>query len=163
MNTSRTRSSLPPIPSGWISHVGLPGAIVRQTSSRWARSPPLIVSAGGQLIQTTLGHPFWAPTIGRRMAKELEPGNRLLAIEHPVQVERILQAQDEVPSNLVEGPGNDFVGVDGPLVHDNTHHAARSLSDWRSGGLIHGLLAARLRLVSSKNPAELVCILARVT
>ena len=32
-NTSRTGSSLPPIPSGWISHEGLPEAIDGQISS----------------------------------------------------------------------------------------------------------------------------------
>ena len=65
--------------------------------------------------------PIWLPTIGWRMAKELEIGDKLLANYNPIQIEMISEADDQVAFNLVvEGPGNYFVGSDGLLVHDNS-------------------------------------------
>lgn len=97
------------------------------TTTKRDPSATLKISAGGETIQTTLGHPFWLPKVGWRMAKELDAGDKLLAVDNPVEIERIAEGDDEVAFNLVvEGPGNYFVGSDGLLVHDNTPRRAGS-------------------------------------
>ncbi|MCA9239245.1 MAG: hypothetical protein KDA37_03560 [Planctomycetales bacterium] len=93
---------------------------VLTTTTRTA-SPTLEIAVHGQSVQTTLGHPFWLPGVGWRMAKELKAGDKLLAVAQPVEIETIAEAGDQVAFNLVvEGAGNYFVGQDGLLVHDNT-------------------------------------------
>lgn len=98
------------------------------TTTTRAPSPMLEVSAGGQVVQATLGHPFWLPGVGWKMAKELKAGDRLLAIDNPVEIDAIAEASDQEAFNLVvEGHGNYFVGANGLLVHDNTPRRPESV------------------------------------
>jgi intein/homing endonuclease len=81
------------------------------------------ITLGGSEIITTLGHPFWVDGIGWKMAKELQPGQNLHALQGAALIARV----DEVPQseqayNLVVADYNTyFVGSANVLVHDNLY------------------------------------------
>lgn len=93
---------------------------VLQTTTR-EPSPTLRIVAGQTELETTLGHPFWVPGHGWKMAKELSTGDRLLSVDGPVPIKSISEAPEAEAFNLVvEGLSDYFVGPDGLLVHDNS-------------------------------------------
>ena len=84
-------------------------------------TPVLQVSAGGTVIKTSLGHPFWVDGIGWQMAKELKVGQRLHAIGGAVVIDDVREIERTDCFNLVVADFNTyFVGDAKLLVHDNT-------------------------------------------
>jgi hypothetical protein len=78
------------------------------------------VTAGGEDVVTTLGHPFWVNGHGWKMAKELAAGDLLHSLGGAVKVERVAPLGNEQAYNLVVDDFNTyFVGHAGLLVHDN--------------------------------------------
>jgi hypothetical protein len=83
--------------------------------------PLLRLTIGGEAITTTRGHPFWVTSNGWRMAKELQRGDRVHALDGSFAVESIESLSPELAYNLVVGDFSTyFVGERGVLVHDNT-------------------------------------------
>lgn len=84
-------------------------------------SPILCVTVAGTALETTRGHLFWRVGDGWRMAKELQPGNRLHGLTGAATIENVTQRPDSPAHNLVvEDFGTYFVGPPRLLVHDNT-------------------------------------------
>jgi hypothetical protein len=80
----------------------------------------LTITAGGEEIVTTQGHPFWVSGHGWKMAKQLQEGDLLHSLGGAVKVEKIAPAGKERAHNLVVDDFNTyFVGQAGLLVHDN--------------------------------------------
>ncbi len=78
------------------------------------------ITAGGQTIRATRGHPFWVSGIGWQMAKELKPGQLLHTTQGPLPIDAIDDATDEKCYNLVVADFDTyFVGEPQVLVHDN--------------------------------------------
>lgn len=99
---------------------GLCFRAVTDTSLRQPR-PLLAITAGGETIRTTTGHPFWVVGQGWRMAKQLGAGDLVSAVDGPVRIDAISSIPGEPTHNLVvEGVGNYYVGEAGVLVHDLT-------------------------------------------
>lgn len=84
-------------------------------------SKMLTITLDGDVITTTLGHPFWVAGTGWRMAKELGDDARLHGINGANRVRSISSAADAEAYNLVVADYSTyFVGDSGVLVHDNT-------------------------------------------
>ncbi|MCO6044161.1 HINT domain-containing protein [Aeoliella sp. ICT_H6.2] len=86
-------------------------------------SPLMHIATEGYQVLATPGHPFWVEGTGWRMAKELEPGDRVLSAHGaPIEIRAVASSDvDEQAYNLVvEGNNNYFVGQEGLLSHDNT-------------------------------------------
>jgi len=97
-------------------------------------SPILRVVVDGTAMETTRGHLFWRVGDGWRMAKELQPGDRLHGLAGAVTVGEITEGPDSPAHNLVvEDFGTYFVGPPRLLVHDNT---VRQVTAARLPGLI---------------------------
>jgi hypothetical protein len=78
------------------------------------------ISAGGEEIYTTLGHPFWVSGQGWRMAKQLNEGDLLHGLGGATPIQSIAPAGEHQAHNLVVDDLNTyFVGRAGLLVHDN--------------------------------------------
>ena len=77
---------------------------------------------GDEVISSTKGHPFWLNGVGWRMAKLLEPSQRLHSLRGSVTVTSVTPSEPQEAHNLVvAGTGSYFVGEAGVLVHDNTY------------------------------------------
>jgi len=90
---------------------------------RTVRPPTEILklSLGDEVLETTLGHPFWVSGTGWRMAKELGEAAILHGVRGPVRVEAIASADKAEAYNLIVADYSTyFVGKSGILVHDNT-------------------------------------------
>lgn len=75
----------------------------------------------GDSIQATLGHYFWVSGQGWRMAKEIQPGDRLHGVQGTVAVTDVSPGGREPVYNLVvEGANSYFVGESQILSHDVT-------------------------------------------
>ena len=69
------------------------------------------VTAGGEELVTTLGHPFWVNGHGWKMAKELKAGDLLHSLGGAVRIEKVEPLGDEKAYNLVVDDFNTyFVG-----------------------------------------------------
>jgi hypothetical protein len=78
------------------------------------------ITAAGEEIVTTLGHPFWVDGHGWKMAKELSTGELVHSIFGAAPIDRIEPADEAQAHNLVVDDFNTyFVGRTGVLVHDN--------------------------------------------
>lgn len=84
-------------------------------------SPMVELTAAGETIQATEGHPFWVVNQGWRMAKHLREGDVLSTLDGPTPLESIGPATPQPAHNLIiESAANYYVGERGVLVHDNT-------------------------------------------
>jgi hypothetical protein len=111
---------------------------VVQTTTR-NPSPMVKVHLGSDTIEVTRGHMFFISGKGWRMAKELEPGDRLRGVGGAVAIDRLEQMPapgpwyehvDEAPDAgpgygsaynlIVDGFHTFFVGDERILVQDNT-------------------------------------------
>jgi hypothetical protein len=82
--------------------------------------PTLEITAGGEKIFSTRGHPLWVDGVGWRMAKELEDGALLHSMTGTTRIESVRPSTDAETYNLVVADFNTyFVGENGILVHDN--------------------------------------------
>jgi hypothetical protein len=78
------------------------------------------ITAAGEEIVTTLGHPFWVDGHGWKMAKELSAGELMHSIFGAAPIDSIEPADEAQAHNLVVDDFNTyFVGRTGVLVHDN--------------------------------------------
>ena len=83
-------------------------------------SPLVAISAGGELIHATRGHPFWISGIGWQMAKELKSGQMLHTPRGPLAIDSISEADPATCYNLIVADfGTYFVTDQQVLVHDN--------------------------------------------
>lgn len=88
-------------------------------------SPMIKVTVDGEVIITTLGHPFWVAGKRWRMAKLLEVGDQLHGVSGVLTIDEV---DDQVPMNeahnlVIADWATYFVGEKGVLVHDNTYRA----------------------------------------
>jgi hypothetical protein len=80
----------------------------------------LQISAGGETIRATKGHPFWVNGQGWKMTKNLKVGDLLHSLNGAVAIDQIEPDIQQVAYNLVvEKSHNYFVGNTALLVHDN--------------------------------------------
>ena len=79
------------------------------------------ITAGGETIITTLGHPFWACGHGWKMAKQLAAGDLLHSLNGAVPIEAAspLDGKHGAHNLVVDDFNTYFVGQSGLLVHDN--------------------------------------------
>ncbi len=83
-------------------------------------SPLVSISAGGETIRATRGHPFWVSGIGWQMAKELKPGELLHTPRGPLPIESVGTSEPARCYNLIVADfGTYFVTDQQVLVHDN--------------------------------------------
>ncbi|QDT67645.1 hypothetical protein MalM25_05450 [Planctomycetes bacterium MalM25] len=102
-------------------HVG--GLVYRSVIDTTVRepSPTVQLTAGGETIVATIGHPFWVIGAGWTMAKDLAAGDVLSTVKGPLELDHVENHADRTAHNLVvEGAANYYVGEAGVLVHDNT-------------------------------------------
>src|SRR5262249_19344286 len=94
-------------------------ALVLRTTVR----PPaklVRISAGEDVLVTTLGHPFWVDGHGWKMSKELTTGDLLHSLSGAVKIDNVEPAGEAQAYNLVvDGFNTYFGGQHGLLVHDN--------------------------------------------
>ncbi|MFO0790742.1 MAG: polymorphic toxin-type HINT domain-containing protein [Pirellulales bacterium] len=84
-------------------------------------SPLVKIKLANEQFIASVGHPFWVPGAGWRMAKELETGVNLHCTRGVASIESIESVPDDESFNLIVGEFNTyFVGERGVLVHDNT-------------------------------------------
>jgi hypothetical protein len=78
------------------------------------------MSLGATSLQTTPGHPFWVISAGWRLARDLEPGDRLHTLDGPLELQGIETGPSLPAYNLVVSEFHTyFVGDARLLVHDN--------------------------------------------
>jgi len=78
------------------------------------------ITAAGEEIVTTLGHPLWVDGHGWKMAKELSAGDLVHSLFGAAPIESVEPAEEAQAHNLVVDDFNTyFVGRTGVLVHDN--------------------------------------------
>lgn len=81
----------------------------------------LEISLGGNTIRSTIGHPFWVVGHGWRLAKDLEPGDRLHTLTGAVEVTAVGTGAPSEAYNLIVADSHDyFAGESGVLAHDNS-------------------------------------------
>ena len=99
--------------------------LVLQCSKRDPQ-PLVRMCVQGETVSSTKGHPYWVNGIGWRMARLVEPGDRLHGIDGSLEVEEVAMPahREEVYNLVVDEFANYFVGTAGMLVHDNTYRAA---------------------------------------
>jgi hypothetical protein len=79
-----------------------------------------------ETVSCTPGHPMWSVGGGWRLARQLEPGERLHALSGCMEVQKVEKAETEegpreYAYNLIVADfGTYFVGKQGILVHDNS-------------------------------------------
>ncbi len=84
-------------------------------------SPILKISADGEEVRATRGHPFWVAGVGWRMTKELGESAMLSGLGGSKHIRSIESDGEAEAYNLVVADLNTyFVGEHGFLVHDNT-------------------------------------------
>jgi len=97
---------------------------VLRTTSR-APEHLVTITAGGETIRSSGGHPFWVAGQGWTKARELKPGSYLHGAHGTTPVEAVAQEGHEPTYNLIVGDFHTyFVGKDLVLSHDNTIRAA---------------------------------------
>jgi hypothetical protein len=81
------------------------------------------LTLGGSEIVTTLGHPFWVNGTGWKMAKELEPQQRLHTLRGAAPIIKVEQLPnpDQAYNLIVADFNTYFVGSANVLVHDNIY------------------------------------------
>ncbi len=81
----------------------------------------VLVTAEAHQVRSTLGHPFWVERTGWRMARKLEPGDRLHTVRGSLCVDTVERAgATEVYNLSVANCATYFVGDEGLLVHDSS-------------------------------------------
>jgi hypothetical protein len=84
-------------------------------------SPTFRVQVGTESLVATRGHPFWVAGQGWRMAKQLQPSDRLYGAQGITPIAELSEGPDVEAHNLViDDFGTYFVGQTGLLVRDNT-------------------------------------------
>jgi len=84
-------------------------------------SPVVNLSTNTETIGATRGHRFWLTGEGWRMAKLLEPGDRVFAVGGSTDVQNVEPAGEQEAFNLVVAEFHTyFVGNGKLLVHDNS-------------------------------------------
>jgi hypothetical protein len=102
------------IETGELAYKPILGTTVRPPS------PVVTISAGGETIQATRGHPFWISGVGWQMAKELKASQLLHTPHGPLPIDSISQGQPATCYNLIVADfGTYFVSDQQVLVHDN--------------------------------------------
>lgn len=103
------------VETGELSYKPVLGRTVRQPN------PCRKLSIGDDALVAVDGHPFWVAGSGWKMVKELEDGATLHAVNGPITLEAIDDAEPVETYNLIVADFNTyFVGKTGVLVHDNT-------------------------------------------
>jgi len=93
---------------------------VLRTTSR-AAEPLLAISAGGETIRASGGHPFWVAGHGWMKARDLEPGQHLHGARGTIEAESVDRAAAEPTYNLIVADHHTyFAGEKLVLSHDNT-------------------------------------------
>lgn len=94
--------------------------VVLQTTVR--RPQPLVkLSTASETIESTRGHHFWVSGKGWRMAKEIQPGDRLHGVKGTVRITDVSTGDMAEVYNLVVDRANTyFVGKSLVLSHDVT-------------------------------------------
>jgi Pretoxin HINT domain len=83
-------------------------------------TPLVEISAGGETIRASRGHPFWVSGLGWQMAKEIRAGEWLHSVGGPVLVDRVEEQGEAECFNLIVADFDTyFVGGNQLLVHDN--------------------------------------------
>ena len=79
------------------------------------------ITAGGETIMTTLGHPFWISGHGWKMVKQLTQGELLHTLHGslPIEAAAPLDGKFQAHNLVVDDFNTYFVGQAGLLVHDN--------------------------------------------
>ncbi len=86
-----------------------------------AKIPLLKISVGGETIEATGGHVFWASGKGWMKTRDLQPERRLHAILGTVDVANVEPAEPQETFNLIVADFHTyFVGQAKILTHDNT-------------------------------------------
>jgi hypothetical protein len=107
------------------------GELAYKTVLRTTALPPTTetvrVMVDGESIDMTKAHVLWVTNKGWRMAKELEPGDRLHGVHGVVTLEATVELPPELEVyNLVVADFNTFfVGQSAALVHDITYVTRR--------------------------------------
>ena len=79
------------------------------------------ITLPSETITATRGHRFWRTGDGWRMAKNLQPGASLRAVDGSVAIQTMRDGEESIAYNLVVGEFNTyFVGEARLLVHDNS-------------------------------------------
>ena len=87
-------------------------------------SPLLELTIDNDVIETTLGHPFWVNGHGWKMAKLLKVGDIIHAVDGAKRVQQIeaMPRPKQAFNLIVQCNANYFVGdACRVLVHDNTY------------------------------------------
>jgi len=80
-----------------------------------------IMTATGEMIETSAGHPFWVAGEGWVKARDLRSGMELHGLNGPVRVSSVSDSREEQTYNLIIADHNTyFVGKAKVLSHDNT-------------------------------------------
>jgi len=80
-----------------------------------------IITAQGEVIETSAGHPFWVSGDGWVKARDLRSGMELHGLRGPVRVSSVNDSREEQTYNLIIADHNTyFVGKSKVLSHDNT-------------------------------------------
>ena len=83
-------------------------------------TPLVEISAGGETIRASRGHPLWVSGLGWQMAKEIRLGQWLHSARGPLLVDRVEQQGEAACYNLIVAEFDTyFVGSNQLLVHDN--------------------------------------------
>jgi hypothetical protein len=102
------------IETGELAYKPVIGTTVRPPS------PLVAISAGGETIRATRGHPFWISGIGWQMAKVLKAGQMLHTPRGPLPIDSIGEDDPATCYNLVVADfGTYFITDRHVLVHDN--------------------------------------------
>lgn len=93
-------------------------------------APTVIIKAGSDELQCSLGHPFWISGHGWRMAKELEPGMLLTTLNGTqVKIDEIVPQMEQTVYNLIVADFNTyFAGKQRFLTHDVTSRVSTDMA-----------------------------------
>jgi len=97
---------------------------VLRTTSR-APEPLVTITAGGETLRCSGGHPFWVAGQGWTKARDLKPGSYLHGVRGTTPVESVEEDGREPTYNLIVADFHTyFAGEQLVLSHDNTIRAA---------------------------------------